>query len=122
MAPKRGNRFPKKGNHMHLGNSDDDITYELLVAGALHRQLGGSRKAVKTLMKWTGASARTAKNWLSGAVGPNGEHLVQLLGFSDEVFETVLARANRRRPPPSDRVAGARILLADALSLLNDYA
>jgi hypothetical protein len=120
MGPKVGNQFPKKGNKLHLGNLKEELSYELLVASALRRELGGSHRAVKTLMKWTGASERTAKNWLSGAVGPNGEHLVQLLGFSDEVFETVLTRSNRRRSPASDRVAGVRILLADALSLLND--
>jgi hypothetical protein len=120
MVSKVGNEFPKRGNHLHPGNLGREISYELLIAGALRRELGGSHRAVKTLMKWTGASSRTAKNWLSGAVGPNGEHLVQLLGFSDEVFETVLARSNRRRSPSTDRVAGARILLADALSLLNE--
>jgi len=115
-----GNGFPKEGNHLHLRNSQEDLPYEALIAGALRRELGGSHRAVKTLRKWTGASERTAKNWLAGTVGPNGEHLVLLLGFSDEVFETVLNQANRRKLRPSDRVAGARMLIADALSLLNE--
>jgi len=119
MPSKRGNEFPKGGNLLHSRNLNAELSYELLIAGALRRELGGSHRAVKTLMKWTGASDRTTKNWLSGAAGPNGEHLVQLMGFSDEVFETVLARSNRRKSLPSDRVAGARLLLADALTLLN---
>lgn len=119
MSQKKGNEFLKMGNSLHPQNPIERVPYELLIAEALRRELGGSHRAVKTLIKWTGASERTAKNWLSGAVGPNGENLVLLLGFSDEVFETILARTNRRKSLPSDRVAGARMLLADALSLLN---
>jgi len=119
MAAEKGSEFQKMGNSLPLRNSNEKLSYEALIAAALRRELGGSHRAVKTLIRWTGASERTAKNWLSAATGPNGEHLVLLLGFSDEVFETILARTNRRKSLPSDRVAGARMLLADALSLLN---
>lgn len=93
--------------------------YENIIASALRRELGGSRRAIKTLERWTGATPRTAKNWLSGSTGPSGEHLMLLLRYSDEVFKTVLAEVDRDRLANTERIAGARLLLADAISLLN---
>ena len=71
------------------------LDYRLEIAAALRRELGGSHRAVKTSMNWTGASERTAKNWLAGAHGPAGEHLIELMRHSDEVAETVLALCGR---------------------------
>jgi len=88
------------------------------MSAALRRKLGGSRKAAKTLMRWTGASERTSKNWLAGPSGPNGLHLVLLMGFSDAVFETVLKLAKRTRDDPSERVASARSLIEEAVLLV----
>lgn len=119
MTLEKGRTFPKKGKGLHRLDHSDPNRYEFIVAGALRRELGGSHRAVKTLIKWTGASPRTAKNWLSGSSGPSGEHLMLLLSFSDEVFSAVLARVNRHRSLTADRIAGARLLLADAISLLN---
>jgi hypothetical protein len=48
-------------------------------------------------MRWTGASDRTAKNWLSGSYGPSGTHLIQLARESDTVLATVLGLARRNR-------------------------
>lgn len=117
MARKKGNPFPKKGNLLHLA-LDPELsgTYEGLVASALRRELGGSHKAVKTLMRWTGASARTSKNWLSGTVGPNGLHLILLMTWSDAVFEVALKLSKRDRS--SQQIAEARLLLAKVTMLL----
>lgn len=41
-------------------------------AAALRQELGGSRAAVKTLTRWTGAGERAAWNWLSAVDGPIG--------------------------------------------------
>jgi hypothetical protein len=46
-------------------------------------------------MRWTGASERTAKYWLSGERGPSGEHLILLAQHSDAVLETILTMAMR---------------------------
>jgi hypothetical protein len=117
VASKRGNRFPKRGNSLHL-TADLDLSgsYEGLIASALRRELGGSHKAVKTLMRWTGASARTSKNWLSGAVGPNGLHLILLMTWSDGVFDVALKLSKRDRP--SQQIAEARILIAKVATLI----
>ena len=47
---------------------------------ALRDELGGSRAAAKSIMRWTGVSDRTARNWLNGAASPRGYHLVCLHG------------------------------------------
>lgn len=41
------------------------LDYRLEIAAALRRELGGSHQAIKASMNWTGASERTAKNWLA---------------------------------------------------------
>ena len=69
--------FPKTGNKLHPRRLDSR-TYARAIADALRTELGQSHRATKTLMKWTGASERTVKNWLSGAYGPSGDNLVQL--------------------------------------------
>ncbi len=58
-------------------------------------ELKGTRRAIKTVAKWTGASERTAKNWLSGRRGPNGPHLIALLAKSDALLEQILVLAGR---------------------------
>jgi hypothetical protein len=58
--------------------------------------LGSSHQAIKTLMRWTGSNERTAKNWLSGANRPSGEHLLEIIRNSDLVFECVLQLVDRR--------------------------
>jgi hypothetical protein len=117
-SPKKGKAFPNVGKKLpRLHN--DEIGYEKLIAAALHRELGGSGRAIKTLERWTGATPRSAKNWLSGSTGPSGAHLMMLLRYSDEVFKTVLAEVNRERPAITERIAGVRLLLADAISILN---
>lgn len=75
---------------------DTEYAFCALVSTALRNDLGGSREAAKTIVRWTGASERTAKNWLTGSCGPSGAHLVQLARYSDEVFNLVLVMAERR--------------------------
>jgi hypothetical protein len=70
--------------------------YASSIAEALRTDLGSSHQAIKTLMRWTGSNERTAKNWLSGANGPSGEHLLEIIRNSDLVFECVLQLVDRR--------------------------
>jgi hypothetical protein len=67
-----------------------------LISVALRNELGNSRQATKTVMRWTGASERAVKNWLAASHGPSGEHLVHLAKHSDEVFELFLLMAERK--------------------------
>ena len=74
MFPKMGKTFPNEdGGHI------ERLKYQAAIAAALKRELGGSHRAIKTIMNWTGVSERTAKNWIAGSHGPAGEHLVGLI-------------------------------------------
>jgi hypothetical protein len=121
MSTKMGNEFPKMGNSLPLsGVSITESTYGAAIGAAIRRELGGSHRAIKTLIRWTGASPRTAKNWLSGATGPSGAHLVELMRSSDQVLEAVLGMADRKGALTSRRVAEARELLRQAEALFDD--
>lgn len=121
MRAKMGNEFPKMGNSLPLsGGTSPESSYEAVIGAAVRRELGGSHQAIKTLMKWTGASPRTAKNWLSGSAGPSGTHLVELMRSSDLVFEAVLGMAGRKHALTSWRMTEARELLRQAEALFDD--
>ncbi len=87
--------FPKTGKKFPVDVDSQTSTYVASIAEILKTELGNSHQAHKTLMRWTGANERTAKNWLSGSNGPSGEHLLHLMCNSDQVFEFVL-RLSRR--------------------------
>jgi hypothetical protein len=90
MLPKMGKEFPKRDGKGSIG-----LSYSRTVAAALRSELGDTHQAIKTVMHWTGACERTAKNWLSGTRGPAGEHLIELLRNSDSVLEAILRLAKR---------------------------
>jgi hypothetical protein len=89
--------LPKKGKNLHRGTSGNGsgVDFTKLVARALRDELGSSHQAVKTVMRWTGASERTVKYWLAGTNGPSGEHLVALARNSDEILRVFLIAAER---------------------------
>lgn len=71
------------------------IDYSEAIASALRAELGDTHRAVKTVMKWTGASERAVKNWLSGESGPHGRYLIAILRYSDGAMQTILAASRR---------------------------
>ena len=93
--------------------------FAALVATALRNDLGGTHQAAKTIMQWTGASERTAKNWLSGMCGPSGMHLVQLARHSDEVFNLVLLMMGRNPVVTGVSLIRLRTQLAQALEAID---
>lgn len=93
MRIKMGTVVPKMGTTVHL--AADQTRYRKAIADALRRELGPTHQAIKTAMRWTGASERTAKYWLSGERGPSGEHLILLAQHSDAVLLTILTMAER---------------------------
>jgi hypothetical protein len=121
ILPKTGNTLPKKGNILPLVANPKTTTsyYEQAIAGALRRELSGSNKSVKTLIRWTGAGGRTVKNWISGLRGPSGAHLVALMKNSDVVFEAVLTMVGRPRAIAPENIAVARVHLRELLALLD---
>ena len=93
MQIKMGTVVPKMGTTVHL--AADQTRYRKAVAAALRAELGLTHQAIKTAMRWTGASERTVKYWLSGERGPSGEHLILLAQHSDAVMLTILTMAER---------------------------
>ncbi|WP_114954980.1 hypothetical protein [Sphingosinicella terrae] len=110
--------FPKTGNKLPPRSRASDA-YAEAIAEALRTELGASHRATKTLMRWTGASERTAKNWLSGRYGPSGYHLVQLARESDIVLATVLALAGRNHHMVGAELLGMRDALARVVQLID---
>jgi hypothetical protein len=113
MFPKTGRKFPVRGR---VSKSE----YAVLIAEILRQELGNSHQAHKTLMKWTGANERTAKNWLSGSNGPSGEHLLQLVRNSDLVFECLLNLVGRKAVISNRTLAELRNNLLTTTELLSE--
>jgi hypothetical protein len=108
MLPKAGKVLPNGAQPDHkLMNP-----YAVAIREALRH------KAIKTVMRWTGASERTAKNWLAGTVGPSGEHLILLAQNSDRVLLTFLQLAGRRDNLAAKKLVDARNAIAEALEVL----
>ncbi len=91
MRAKMGTVVPKMGAFVHLIEEPTD--YRTAIAMALHEELDNTYRAIKMAMRWTGASERTVKYWLSGERGPSGDHLI------------ALARRAERRPSDRSRAA-----------------
>jgi hypothetical protein len=112
MFPKAGSFVP---NRHRLSQGD----YTRAIGQALRRELGGSGRATKTLMRWTGANERTARNWLGGTCGPSGKHLLMLFKESDAVLQTVMQISDRRTDLATVRLAAVAKALLDELSVIH---
>lgn len=93
MRVKTGTVLPKTCTVVHRDASRSG--YRLAIAAALIEDLGLTHRAVKTAMRWTGASERTVKYWLAGERGPSGCHLIALARHSDAVLMAILVMADR---------------------------
>ncbi|WP_152988856.1 hypothetical protein [Burkholderia pseudomallei] len=91
--------------------------YPLAIALALKREMGDSRRTIKTLTRWTGASERTVQNWLSAVRGPSGPHLVALAKHSTAVHEAYLSLTGRSETS-TPQIEMSVALLREALGLL----
>jgi membrane protein required for beta-lactamase induction len=92
--------------------------FSITIARALRDELGDSHRAIKTVMAWTGASERTAKNWLGATYSPRGDHLVRLARHSDAVLEVFLTAAGRDSVLDAMRLVDARVTAAKVLAAL----
>ena len=114
MFPKTGKTFQKAGVA-----TISQLNYREAVCAALIDELGGSHRATKMTMKWTGVSDRTARNWISGENGPTGEHLIELIGNSDAVMSAVLTLAGRREMLAVARMSVIRKELVHMLHVID---
>jgi hypothetical protein len=128
MGTKKGNPLPKKGNVLHRasGEGGADLDYAGAIAHALRHDLGTTHQAVKSVMRWTGASERTVKYWFAGRGGPSGEHLIALARHSDTVLAVILQLAGRQHYEGALRLIQARdalnAILAVIQRIINDGA
>ena len=111
--PKKGKVFPVRNSARHEVNS-----YASTIAEALRRELGSTHRAIQVVVKWTGASERTVKNWFAGTNGPSGEHLIALISHSDETLETILYLAGRKQAIVAKKLSDARQKLGEMIGVL----
>ena len=114
MFPKKCKFFPMSARTARGG-----IDYVSVVAAELRRELGGTHRATKTIMSWTGANERTVKNWLAARCGPNGDHLIQLFRHSDLVLDAFLRLAGRDKAVTAKELITLRNALAEALKQID---
>jgi hypothetical protein len=112
MLPKSGSEVPS------FGAKPAEADYISEIREALRRELGGTRAATKTIMRWTGASDRSARNWMSGAAGPSGYHLICLARESNAVLAVILAMSGRTELALSADVHAVEVALAKAAGAL----
>jgi hypothetical protein len=113
MLPKTGKKLQTV--EVELRGATD---YASVIALALRREMNSSRHAVKTLMRWTGASERTVKNWLSARRGPSGQDLIALARHSTEVMQAFYVMAGRTELDDSTQFE-LKAILTRAIELLD---
>lgn len=119
MRTKKGNSEHSTGNLLHVSQAaSPGLTYAAAIAAALRSETRSAGHGAKALMRWSGASERAVKGWLTGRRGPNGAHLIGLMAHSDAVFVSVLRLARRTDDQRSVDLAELRRLLGRVLSLL----
>ena len=120
METKEGGTPPETGGKLHHPQNDVDAQPRLvsLLTDALRREARRERGAVKRLMRWSGASERAVKAWLSGESQPRADHLISLMAHSDGICSAVLCAAGRSMTWPPAEVLAVRLLLSEALERL----
>jgi len=112
---ENGQGFPKRA-----GKDTGGPGYSGAISAALRGELGDSHQAIKTVMRWSGASERTAKNWLAGTRGPTGEHLLSLIRHSNAVLEVAMRLSGRESSLATIDLVAARMKIVELLKGLDD--
>lgn len=110
MVPNSGSELP----FSLLPVSDGELAEH--IAKALRNELGGTRRATKTVMGWTEVSDHTARSWLQGRSSPSGRHLVALAAHSELVLQLLLELAGHRELTLHLRLGLVEKGLEDALA------
>lgn len=112
MFPKSGRKLPGQDSTPTEGD------YLAEIRGALRGELGAGGGATKMIMRWTGTSDRTVRNWMSGAAGPSGYHLLCLARESNAVLAAFLAMSGRAELALSTDIHAVEVALAKAIGAL----
>lgn len=112
--------FPKKGSSFPVGRDAlTDTEFAQVIASALKVEFGSTRNGAKMIMKWTGVSARTAKNWLNGTNAPSGVHLILLARESNAVLKAMMLMAERPEMSLGASLLSLRRVLAETMAALD---
>tara|TARA_E500000305_G_C3952830_1_gene203053 strand:- start:27 stop:383 length:357 start_codon:yes stop_codon:yes gene_type:complete len=95
-----------------------DAELAMHVGLALMAELGATRRATKTVMRWTGVSDRTARIWLHGQASPSGAHLVALAAASPAVMKVLLRLTGNADLEVGIRIREIEIGLEQALVVI----
>jgi len=101
-------------------NPIDSRGFAKAISAALREEYGDTHAAAKTIARLTGGNDRSAKNWLAGKNGPNGQSLIALCRHSDRVFETVARLCGRYQVLKTHKLIDAREKLRDTLAALDE--
>lgn len=84
MVPNSGSKL--RDSPVNLS----DAVLAQMIGTALKADLGGTRQATKTVMRWTQVSDHTARSWLNGHTSPSSLHLLELAAHSDTVMTVIM--------------------------------
>ena len=84
MVPNSGSKLRKPPTEL------SDALLAHMIGAALKADLGGTRQATKTVMRWTHVSDHTARSWLNGHTSPSSLHLLELATRSEDVMSVIL--------------------------------
>jgi hypothetical protein len=120
VRTKKGNLLHSKGKKLPFSDVEAQapIGYARAIGEALRGNTSAGGVSAKVIMRWTGASERSVKGWISGRQGPSGEHLIALMQQSDAVWLAVVRLAGRHRADADRAIGTVRQHLAEAERLL----
>lgn len=111
--------LPKTGRKL-TPTSDANLLFARMLSEALAEELGHTHRAVKTAMRWTGASESCVKLWIAGTHAPRGVHLVELMRHSDEVLRGILLAAGRQDAVIALEFGVLRTRLRSLMGMMDD--
>lgn len=114
MLHKKGKKFPP------LGDEITEKEFADAVARALKIEFGSSIHAASTIMRWTGASERSAKNWLSGCHGPSGSNLLLLARHCASVRQMIFKLIGMPSLALTESLNAVRTLLESMIREIDD--
>lgn len=110
MVPNSGSKL--RGTPTGLS----DAVLAHMIGAALKADLGGTRQATKTVMRWTRVSDHTARSWLNGHTSPSSLHLLELAMHSENVMTVILQATGHAGLELAHDLAAVEDMLETALA------
>lgn len=110
MVPNSGSKL--RGTPTDLS----DALLAQMIGAALKADLGGTRQATKTVMRWTHVSDHTARSWLNGQTSPSSLHLLELATQSRTVMAAILQATGHAGLELASDLAAVENVLENALA------